>query len=478
MQHMMHDIGVQQENESNRACPPKEVEQQRQTVDRSEVIGDGVRVFALWCVRILIIAVTFYAGWHVLKPLWGGVLPIILAIIVCTVLWPPTQWMRQHGLPAGIAAAISLLTGFGMIGGLIYLTAPSIASQSQTLYFQAFDGIQQVQLWLQGPPFNLDPQELANQVNRIAQWFEEQSGAIASEIFSGINIATSVIATLAIVFVLTFFFLKDGDRFLPWVRSVAGRNAGWHLTELLSRAWNTLGGFIRAQALVSFIDAIFIGAGLLILGVPMALALAVLTFLGGFVPIIGAFVSGFVAVLVALVTLGVNKAIITLLIVLAVQQLEGNVLSPLLQSKAMNLHPVIVLISVTVGGGLFGIIGAFLAVPFAATIAVVLRYLQDMIALRCGEKTIEDIEFDTAYGTKGARMSEIDGERRRAQKQAEYAREEQEYRNNRAEAKHLFNQVFAKRRSKRSGASDEVNAQLDVQADKKEIESDTNTNGS
>nr|WP_245998900.1 AI-2E family transporter [Corynebacterium gerontici] len=454
------------------------MDQHRQTVDRSEVIGDGVRVFALWCVRILIIAVTFYAGWHVLKPLWGGVLPIILAIIVCTVLWPPTHWMRQRGLPAGLAAAVSLLTSFGVIGGLIYLMAPSIASQSQTLYFQAFEGIQQVQLWLQGPPFNLDPQELANQVNKIAQWFEEQSGAIASEIFSGINMATSVIATLAIVFVLTFFFLKDGDRFLPWVRSVAGRRAGWHLTELLSRAWNTLGGFIRAQALVSLIDAVFIGGGLVILGVPMALALAVLTFLGGFVPIIGAFVSGFVAVLVALVTLGVNKAIITLLIVLAVQQLEGNVLSPLLQSKAMNLHPVIVLISVTVGGGLFGIVGAFLAVPFAATIAVILRYLQDMIALRSGEKTIDDIEFATSHGTKGARMSEIDGERRRAEKAARYASEEASTRKNTAGAKGVLSQVFSKRRTDRDVFADAMEAEQEVQRDHEGSGNDTNSSGS
>ncbi|WP_245990544.1 AI-2E family transporter [Corynebacterium pseudopelargi] len=414
--------------------------EQAPSVDRSEVIGDGVRVLALWCVRILVIAVTFYAGWHVMKPLWGGVLPIILAIIVCTVLWPPTYWLRNKGVPAALAAAISLLSSFGVFGALIWLMAPNFANQSQTLYFQAFEGIQQVQLWLQGPPFNLDPDELSNQVNRIAEWFQEQSGAIASEVFSGISMATSVVATLAIVFVLTFFFLKDGDRFLPWLRSVTGRRAGWHLTELLTRAWNTLGGFIRAQALVSLIDAVFIGGGLFILGVPMALALAVLTFIGGFVPIVGAFVSGFIAVLVALVTLGLNKAIITLLIVLAVQQLEGNVLSPLLQSKAMNLHPVIVLISVTVGGGLFGIIGAFLAVPFAATIAVVLRYLQDMIALRSGETTIKDITFATDDGSKGARDSELDGERRKAEKQAEANKRQ-------SGAKALFEQVFSKQNS-------------------------------
>ncbi|APG81318.1 AI-2E family transporter [Corynebacterium pseudotuberculosis] len=402
---------------------------ERTHIDRSEIIADGVKVLAQWCIRILIIAATGFAGWYLIKQFWRGLLPVVLALIVCTVLWAPTAWMRKRGVPSGLAALVSILASFGFFGGLIWVISPDIARQSQTLYFQAFEGVQKVQLWLQGPPFNLDSDELGNRVNTAVQWFQRQSGTIAGEIFSGIGIATSVLVTIGVVLVLTFFFLKDGEGFLPWLRSIVGKRAGWHLTELLTRSWITLGGFVRAQALVSLVDAIFIGAGLILLGVPMALALAVLTFIAGFIPIIGAFVAGALAVLVALVSLGLTKAIITLGIVIAVQQLEGNVLSPLLQSRAMNLHPVIVLVSVTVGGGIFGIMGAFLAVPAAAMIAVLFRYLQDMTALRAGEKSADEITFVTTAGSITGKFGE-----RRGKELLEKRRREQQ--NHKAEDSH------------------------------------------
>lgn len=382
-------------------------------IDRSHIIGNGVKVLAQWCLRLLIIAAATYVGWYVVKTVWAGVLPVVLAIIACTVLWPPVAMLRKLGIPNALAVLTTMLSAFGIFGGIIYLIAPDIGRQSQTLYYQAIEGIQRVQLWLQGPPLNIDDQQLADRINDAVQWLQNQAGSIAGEIFSGIGIATSIIVTLVIMLVLTFFFLKDGERFLPWLRSIAGERAGWHLTELLTRAWNTLGGFIRAQALVSFVDAVFIGIGLILVGVPLAFALAVLTFIAGFIPIVGAFVAGALAVLVALVSLGFTEALITLGIVLAVQQIEGNILSPLLQSKAMNLHPVIILVSVTVGAGLFNITGAFLAVPVAATVAVLFRYLGDLTALRAGEKTADEIEFATVAGSMSGIWGEEAGRRMR-----------------------------------------------------------------
>lgn len=382
-------------------------------IDRSVVIARGLKALAQWCLRLLIITAAAIVLWYILKTLWRGVLPVVLALIVCTVLWPPVAALRRVGVPGALASFIAILTSFGVFGGIIYLIAPDVMRQSQTLYYQSVEGIQRVQLWLQGPPLNVDDQIMAERLNSAMQWLQTQGGRIAGEIFSGLGMATSVLVTLGIVLVLTFFFLKDGHRFLPWLRTITGQRAGWHLTELLTRCWNTLGGFVRAQAIVSLVDAIFIGIGLVILGVPMALALAVLTFLAGFIPILGAFVAGTLAVLVALVSLGVTEAVITLLIVLAVQQLEGNVLSPLLQSRAMNLHPVIVLVSVTVGGSLFGIVGAFLAVPAAAMVAVLLRYLDDMTALRAGEKTAAEIEFATIAGSLSGHYGEEAGRRLR-----------------------------------------------------------------
>lgn len=367
-------------------------------LDRSEVLGRSLKDVAQWCVRVLVILATLFVAWHVLRKLWVGVLPVVLSIIVCTVLAPVTSWLRRHRVPGGLAAAISILGSLGVVGALFSTIAPDMVRQTQSLYLQAFDAIQSAQLWLTGPPLNLDPADLDDLVNEAVSWLQRQSGAIAEGVFSGICTLTSVAVTLGVVVILSFFFLKDGHAFLPWMRGVTGRRQGWHLTELLTRAWRNLSGFIRVQALVSLIDAVFIGIGLVIIGVPMALALAVITFAAGFIPIVGAFTAGALAVIVALISLGVPKALATFVLILAVQQLEGNVLSPVLQSKAMKLHPVIVLFAVTVGGSLFGIIGAFLAVPVAAMIAVALRYSQDILMLRSGEKTLDDVEFLTQAG--------------------------------------------------------------------------------
>ncbi|WP_370917292.1 AI-2E family transporter [Corynebacterium sp. CCM 9204] len=383
-------------------------------IDRSEVIAEGLREFAAWCLRLLIVSAAACMVGFVLLKFWQGVLPVVLALIVSSVLHQPASWLRRHRVPAAPAAIITILGTIALFGVVIALMAPSVARQSQALYYQAFEGVQRVQLWLQDPPVQLQGNDLGDWLAEGATWMQNQASAIAGEIFAGLGIASTILIMLGIVLVLTFFFLKDGDRFLPWMREVTGPRVGWHLTELLTRAWNTLSGFIRAQAIVALLDAVFIGLGLVLLGVPMALVLALLTFIAGFIPIIGAVAAGALAVLIAFVSLGVTEAVVVLVLVIIVQQVEGYVLSPWLQSRAMNLHPVIVLVSVTVGGGLFGIIGAFLAVPTAAMVAVLLRYLSDMVALRAGEKTADEIVFATVAGSLTARHGEEAGRRMRA----------------------------------------------------------------
>ncbi|MDU0478269.1 AI-2E family transporter [Staphylococcus chromogenes] len=368
-------------------------------IDRSFIIAEGAKELASWSLRLLLISAAGYMVWWVGKQVWQGLLPIAIALIISSVLWTPTRWLRNAGLPKSLAALVSILGTVGVFGGVMAAIAPSIGRQSQTLYLQTFELMQRTQLWLLGPPFHLEYDELNGLFSEAVNWLQAQSGRIAEGLFAGLGAASVAAVTFGVVMVLTFFFLKDGDSFLPWLRTVTGRRAGWHLTELLTRVWITLSGYIRAQALVSMVDAVVIGGGLVLIGVPMALALATLTFFAGFIPIVGAVVAGALAVLIALVSLGVTKALLVLALVVAVQQLEGNILSPLLQSRAMNLHPVIVLFSVTVGGSLFGIMGAFLAVPVAATIAVFFRYLNDIIALRSGEKTADEISFATDAGS-------------------------------------------------------------------------------
>ncbi len=369
-----------------------------ETTDRSEIIGRDGRWAAGWALRFIVFIAAGYIALRLLGFVWVGLLPILLAILVCTVLWPAVRTLRKLKFPPALAALITLIGFLAVIIGVFAAMAPVVANQGRSLVDQANQGVQDILNWLSEGPLNVDTQQFDQVLQDVTSFLQEQSSNIASGVFTGLSAATSVVVTLVVVLVLTFFFLKDGDRFLPWMRRYTGEKAGWHLTEVLTRTWHTEAGFIRTQALVSFVDALFIGVGLVILGVPLAFVLAVITFFAGFIPIIGAFTAGALAVVIALVTNGFTNALLVLALILLVQQIEGNILQPILQSKAMNLHAAVVLLSVTLGGTLFGIIGAFLAVPVAAAIAVWFRYHSEMVALRAGEITSDDIEIATAKG--------------------------------------------------------------------------------
>lgn len=276
---------------------------------------------------------------------------------------------------------------------------------------QASEAIGEIQDWLRGPPLHIRDEQLDSVLNEMTSFLQDSGDQIATGVFSGVTAVGSVVVTLILVLVLTFFFIKDGPRFLPFVRRISGRTAGRHLTEVLTRAWNTLGGFIRAQAIVSFVDAFFIGLALVILGVPLAWALAVITFLAGFIPIVGAFTAGALAVLIALVANSFTTAVIVLVVIILVQQLESNILQPILQSRAMNLHPGVILLGVAAGSTLFGIIGAFLAVPVLAVVAVALRYMNEQIDLRTGDVTASDLASATDEGRLTAWLGEMSSSR-------------------------------------------------------------------
>ena len=365
-------------------------------IDRGQIIASDGRSAAAWALRFIVIVIATVFLFKLIGSVWVGVLPTLLALIFCTVLWPPVRWLRNHKVPSALAVFIVLVGFFGIIGGIFAAMAPTIRTQSVELYHQAEEGIQQILNWVEtSAPFDVDTSQIEQAVNQAGEFVRGQASNIASGVVTGIGAAASIGTTLALMLVLSFFFLKDGDRFLPWLRKYTGVKVGWHLTEVLMRSWNTLAGFIRTQAIVSLVDAVFIGLGLLILGVPLAPVLAVLTFFGGFIPIIGAFTAGALAVIVALVSGGITKALLALGLVILVQQIEGNVLQPILQSRSMGLHAAIVLLGVAVGGTVFGIVGAFLAVPVCAVAAVWLRYWAEMVSLRTGEITADDIQIAT-----------------------------------------------------------------------------------
>ena len=375
-------------------------------VDRSAVIGEGLKATAAWALRLIVIGVALALLFWLLGKVWVGVRPILLALILSTVLRPPVAWLVRHRWPAALAAGSVLLGALLAFGGLVAAATQPMISQSVELANSAVTGIEQVQEWLTGPPVNLGGERIDTLTAAVIERVQGSATQIAAGVFSGVSAVTSSVVTALLVLVLTFFFIKDGPAFLPWLRREVGPDIGGHLTEVFSRSWKTLGDFIRVQAVVSFVDAFFIGLGLVLLGVPLAAALAVLTFFAGFIPIVGAITAGALAVLVALVTNGPTTALIVLAIIIAVQQLESNVLQPVLQGRSLNLHAAVVLLAVTAGGTLFGIIGAFLAVPVVAVSAAVLRYISEQISLRTGEVHADDLPITTPEGTAAARRGE------------------------------------------------------------------------
>jgi predicted PurR-regulated permease PerM len=353
--------------------------------NRGTIYGAHLRSTAVVAVQFVAVAAGLWVLAWIVGKTWVIILPVVLALIVCTVLWPPVRWLRHKGVPPAASVLSVLLVAVAVVAGVVAAVAPAIVEQSAELAEQASAGVVQVRDWLGGPPLNISEAQLDSAVTAINDRLNSSSAQIASGVFTGVGAATSALVTLFTTIVVTFFLLKDGPRFVPWLRGVLGRPAAPHAAEILERIWSTLGGFIRTQALVSLVDAALIGIGLVIIGVPLAYALAIITFIAGFVPIVGAFVAGGLAVLIALVSNGPVDALIVLAIIVAVQQLEGNVLQPWLQSKSMQLHAVIVLLAVTLGASTFGVIGAFLAVPVAAAVAVVVRYYGEQVENRAGD---------------------------------------------------------------------------------------------
>lgn len=346
--------------------------------DRGADIGRVLTWLSTWSLRLLLAVVGAALVYELLARLWVVVLPVVLALLLASVLWTPTAWLRRHRVPPALAAALVVLGSLAALVGLFAGLAPQVVAQVGDIAGSAAGGLQKIQDYVTGPPLNLDAAQVDGAVNQATARLQGSASAIAGGVLSGVGAVGSYLVTFFLALVLTFFFLKDGPRFLPWLTLTVGERAGRHLDVVLLRSWSVLGSFIQGQALVGLVDAVFIGIGLLVLGVPLAVPLAVLTLFGGFVPIVGAFVVGGLSVLVALVSNGTTTALIVVALIVAVQQIEGNVLQPVLQGKSLALHPAVVLLAVTAGGSLSGIAGAFFAVPVTAVGAVVVRYLGEV----------------------------------------------------------------------------------------------------
>ena len=304
--------------------------------------------------------------------LWGlvqAVLAVALlvgalgAALVLTVLLEPTaRALRRIGMPSWLAAGLTTLTLVGGLSGLALLVYSRSASQLGQLPSVLTVATEQARRWLVAGPLQLDP----SQVARVRDVVVERLAAATPSPLTGAVLALRVLTAAALVVFAVFFLLKDGRSTWRWLLgwTPARRRAEVDLAG--TAAWRTLTGYVRGIVVVATVDAVAIGAVLLLLGVPLWLSLTILTFFGAFLPIVGATVAGAVAVVVTLVLEGGQDAVVVLVVVLVVQQLEGNVLHPLIMGRAVQLHPLAILCAVTAGGLLHGVVGALVAVPLTA----------------------------------------------------------------------------------------------------------------
>ncbi len=299
------------------------------------------------------------------------VFPVIAALFAATLIHPASQWLHRRGLPRLAAVWVAILGGLLLLSGIIALLAPQVANEFSTLSGDVTRGSRQVIEWLSRGPLELSRTELNRYIDRATEQLRANSSTITSGVLAGAIKLGEVLVGIVLTFVLTFFFVKDGAAMFSWFSGQFSERQQQSVNVLGMKLWETLGAYLRGLALVGLVDAVLIGIALLLIGVPLVIPLAVLTFFGAFLPLIGATVAGVVAALVALVSGGVVDALLVGVAILVIQQVEGHVLQPVVLGRAIKLHPTVVLLSLAAGGVLGGIAGAFLAVPIAALATVI-----------------------------------------------------------------------------------------------------------
>jgi predicted PurR-regulated permease PerM len=309
------------------------------------------------------------------------IIPLVIALFPAAVLQLPTDWLRRRGLPDWAAALLVLLGTIGVISLVVALIAPAFAGQVELLGAAIQDGYRELDVFLRRGPFGLQPIRLQDLIDQIAaQLGGSVDGSAVADNALGFARAffTTATATLLMLIAL-FFYLKDGRAIARWVKTVFPVALHDDVDIVGRLCWQTIGGYIQGQLMVAVVDALFIGIGLWVLGVELALPLGVIVFFGGLFPIVGATISGFLAAIVTLASNGTGDALLVVVLVLAVQNLEGQLLQPLILGRALQLHPLAIICSLAVGGFLLGILGAFLAVPVAAASAQTIGYLRKRI---------------------------------------------------------------------------------------------------
>jgi predicted PurR-regulated permease PerM len=335
----------------------------------------GVRIAAAWSWRLGLILLFSGTLIWLLSHISFLLIPLMVAALLAGLLNPVTRWLRMRQLPNGAAVAITVLGFIGAIGGALALVGRQLVSGFSELWSEALVGIQKIQGWLAEGPLHLSADQIDQYIKEGTAALQNNSSSILSGALSFGSTAGHFAAGLILALFILIFFLLEGDRIWAFLVRLLPRKARAATYGAGRKGWASMVSYARIQMFVAFVDAVGIGVGAAIIGVPLALPLGVLVFLGSFIPIVGALVTGAVAVLLALVANGWVNALIMLGIVLLVQQLESHILQPLVMGKAVALHPVAVILAVAAGSYLAGIPGALFSVPILAVANSAIRYI-------------------------------------------------------------------------------------------------------
>lgn len=314
--------------------------------------------------QLIIVLVVLTAAVFALQQLTLVTIPIMLALILASAFAPVMRWLRARGLPSLAAALVSLFAIVLVLGGILWLVIDAVRDQWGELYAQAREGIDLVIDWVATLPFA--PTEAQIEQGRDAVIDFVTSAQFGTGALAGVSAAANFLTGLVLLVVILFFFLKDGPRIWEFLLRPFEGEAYARGKRIGAKTVDVLGGYVRGTATVALVDAVGIGIVLAIAQVPLALPLSLLVFLLAFIPLVGATLAGILATLVALVATSPLVAIIVLAAVIVVNQLEGNFLQPLLLGRSLQLHELVVLIALTVGTLLGGIVGTVLSVPIAA----------------------------------------------------------------------------------------------------------------
>ncbi|SMD09267.1 AI-2E family transporter [Lentzea albidocapillata] len=368
-----------------------------------------LRVSAALSWRFVVVVAALYVVAYVFGFLASIVIPVAIALLLAALLSPGVSKLVEWRVPRGVAVTVMMIIGVGVLGGVLTFVISEFSRGLPELQTQVAASLDTIQKWLKDGPAHLSDQQLQNYLNEIVKTIKENQAEITSGALTTAATLGELLTGLLLALFTLIFFLHDGDGIWRFVTRAVPRDVRQRVDVAGRRGFGSLVSYVRATAVVAIVDAVGVGVGLAIIGVPLVVPLSALVFLGAFVPIIGAVFTGAVAVLVALVTNGPIAALIVLAVLIGVMQLESHVLQPLLLGRAVKLHPLAVVLAIACGLVTGGIAGALLAVPLLAVLNSGIRSLvSDSDALQTPEKVDVLNPQDTApKDDTGERVKEL-----------------------------------------------------------------------